>query len=342
MTAFQMYGSLMALFALTAIVRVSSKEFNFVLGSVVLAGVISAAFDAYLYHSGQSLVAANAGATRVIITNGDAYIDPNALAASLVLPTALALYFLFNSRFIVLSILMIPVLGILLLGFAASGSRGGFMQLAAVFIYLIVRSRHRLWLATLMIVATITTLLANPGLPGRFADAQQDGGAGRRDIWHIGLYAFHDYWFTGAGIGNFPNAFDQEYIKVYSEYVMGWHWVAHNVPLQIATELGVVGLCVFAFATFMQLRLLHKLALDDRVKFEMRLVLEAACLGLIVSGFSGSNLNSKYVWLAFSAMALFRGSLLSERFVEHHSRSVNNNYEPPLKMSAVEAHIGGI
>jgi hypothetical protein len=311
-STFQTYASLVALFVLLAVVKVTYREFNMILGSVVLAGVISGGYDAYLYHNGQGLIAANAGVSRVMIVVGDSQIDPNALAAALVLPTAVALYWLFNSRHFLLVILMLPALAILLLGFAASGSRGGYIELGLVFAYLILRSRHRLWLASLFVVAVLVTLIANPGLPTRFADAQQDGGAGRRDIWNIGMHAFRDYWLAGAGVGNFHNAFDREYLNVYSQNLLGWDWAAHNVPLTIATELGVIGCVIFLAAVVLQFRVLHRLALGDSSRYELRLVLEGAFLGIIVSGFSTSDLNGKYVWLAFSLMVLYRGYLLSD------------------------------
>ena len=308
---FQMYAGLVALFSLLAFVRVTRKEFETVLGAIVVAGVISGGYDAYLYHSGQSLIVAE-GVSRVMIAVGDALVDPNALATALVLPTAVALYWLFNSRRLLLSLAMLPALAILVLGFAASGSRGGFIDLGVVFLYLIVRSRHRLWIAGLLAVALTTTLISNPNLPARFAQAQIDGGAGRRDIWHIGLYAFRDYWFAGAGVGNFADAFDREYINVYSKYVLGYHWAAHNVPLLIATELGVVGFAIFAVALYKQFRTLRGLARETPARFELRLVLEGAFLAIVVSGFSTSDFNAKYVWLAFSLMVLYRGMLLSE------------------------------
>jgi O-antigen ligase len=319
MRSFQMYGSLIMLFVLLSVIRVTYRELNTVLGCVVLAGLISAAYDAYLYHSGQSLIAANSGVSRVMITVGDASIDPNALASALVLPTAIAIYWLFNSRHLLISILMPVVIAVLLLGFAASGSRGGFIQLGVVFAYLIILSRHRLWLCALTIIAIVTTLVANPGLPARFADAQQDGGAGRRDVWHVGIYAFRDHWLAGAGVGNFPDAFDREYMNVYTQYVLGWHWVAHNVPLGVATELGVIGLVIFLIAIFRQFRLLRALKVKDASRSELRLTLEGACLGIFVSGLSSSNLNAKYVWLAFGLMSLYRGFLVSEGMAKHLS-----------------------
>jgi hypothetical protein len=318
---FQQYVSLIALFVLLSIVPVTRFELNAVLASTLLAGVVSAGYDAYLYHSGQSLVAANAGVTRVLIVVGDAQIDPNALASALVLPTAIAIYWLFNSRYVPLCIAMIPALAILLLGFSASGSRGGFIQLGVFFLYLIVRSRHRIWLAVLMLTAIATTLAANPGLPARFADAEQDGGAGRRDIWNIGIHALRHYWIAGAGVGNFADAFDREYIAVYSHYVLGWHWVSHNVPLMIATELGVIGFAIFALAVYLQFRALRNVAVGDAADGELRLVLEGAFLGVMTSGFSITNLNLKYLWLAFSVMMVYRGYLMSSARLGKPARS---------------------
>ena len=341
LVAFQMYASLIALFTLCSFARVSAREFNTIMGAVVIAGLISAGYDAYLYHSGQSLIAADAGTSRVLIAVGDSYIDPNALAAALVLPAAIALYWLFNSRYVVLSMAMIPVFVILLLGFAASGSRGGFIELGIVFLYSIVRSRNRIWLFSLMALAVVTSLAANPGLPARFAQAEQDGGAGRRDIWHVGLYALRDYWMTGAGVGNFPNAFDREYINVYAQYVLGWHWAAHNVPLMVGTELGFVGFTIFVCALVSQVTVLRRFANANSSKFELRLVLEAAALGVIVSGFSTSDLNGKYVWLVFSLMVLYRGRLLSEPGDAVRKPSFKSSGSAPYPLRAGYAHAFG-
>ncbi len=306
----QVYGSLIALYALLSIVRVRKIDFNAILTCIVLAGVISGGYDAYLYRNGQDTINAGAGVSRVIVAVGNSMIDPNELAAALVLPFAICLYWLFNSRHWLLRVTMLPALTILLLGFAASGSRGGFMELAAVFAYLLVRSRHRIWLATIMVVSVVSALVANPGIPARFAQTQQDGGAGRSDVWHIGLYAFRDHWLIGAGVGNFPEAFNREYIHVFARYVLGWDWVAHNVPLTIATELGIFGLAIYALAVVTQLTVLRGFWTDTPL-FELRLAIEGACIGMFVAGLSTSTLNAKFVWLAFALMPLMRSYQLT-------------------------------
>lgn len=302
-SSIQMYGSLIALYALLALAPVKKFEFNTILAAIVLEGVIAAGLNAYLFR--QDAVATGVASSRYILIVGDSSIDPNLLAGALVLPFAISLYWLFNSRYWALRVAMLPALAVLLLGFAAAASREGFIELAAMFAYLIVRSRHRIWLAAILLFSSVTALLANPALIERFQQGQRDGGAGRTDIWHIGIYALRDHWLIGAGVGNFPDAFDREYLNVYAYHLLGWHWVAHNVPLTIATELGVAGSIIFCIAVFAQLTALRKCASDMPLS-ELRLALEGACIAALVAGFFASVLNTKFLWLAFSIMLIMR------------------------------------
>ena len=261
------------------------------------------------------------------------------MAAGLVLPFTLGMYWLFNSRHAALRIAMIPALGMLLLGFAASGSRGGFTELAAVFLYLIVRSKHRLWLAALMVASVLSALVVNPGIVARFQAAQSDGGAGRADIWHIGIIALRDHWFLGAGVGNFPQAYDREYINVYAHLSGAWSRPAHNVPLTVAVELGVVGFGLFVLAAYRQLTMLRNMPTDAGLR-ELRLTLEAACIGVLMAGQSLSNLNTKYLWLEFSLMVMMRSYLLTTRAPvaptsPNRSRPWNSLVAHPLEPQAV-------
>ncbi len=301
--ALQMYASLITLYALLSFVKVKERAFNAVLAATVVAGVISAGYDAYYFRNAQSTMGAMA--SHVSISIGESSIDPNALASALVLPFAITLYWLFNGRTWQLRSLMVPALAVLMVGFASSGSRGGLTELATLFAYLIVRSRHRLWYLLLMLGSALGATAVNPGIVERFAQAQADGGAGRADIWHVGLYAFRDHWFIGAGIGNFPQAYDREYLHVFGTYVTGWTRPAHNVPLSIATELGIIGLALFMWALYLQFKMLHQVKSNNRLH-ELRLALEGACLGMVVAGFSSPNFNAKYTWLVFTLMPLMR------------------------------------
>ena len=302
----QTYASLVALYALLSIVRPTLVELRAVLATALVSGTLAAAYATYLFRNGKSVVDAGAGTTRVIVSAAGASIDPNELSFTFLVPFAIALYWLFEARSLWLRLAMLPLLGVLLLGFAAAGSRGGFIALAVVLGYLLVRSRHRVWIAAVLVGSVIAPLVANPSLPARFARAAQDGGAGRGDIWRVGLRAFSHHWLVGVGVGNFTDAFDREYIRVYAHYVLGWGWVAHNVPLTVATELGIVGLAVYAVAVVLQLRALRgcPVGISER---ELGFALEAATLGIFVAGLSTSTLNAKFVWLAFALMSLLHG-----------------------------------
>ena len=337
MSSIQMYGSLIALYVLLALVPVREFEFKTILAAIVLEGVVAAGLTAFLFR--QDMVATGAASSRYTLVVGDSSIDPNYLAGSLILPFAISLYWLFNSRSRALRVAMLPALAILLLGFAAAASREGFIELAAMFAYLIVRSRHRIWLAAMVVFSSVTALLANPALLERFQQGQRDGGAGRTDIWHIGIFALRDHWLIGAGVGNFPNAFDREYLNVYAYHLLGWHWVAHNVPLTIATELGVAGSIIFCIAVFAQLTALRKCA-AEMPWFELRLALEGACIAALVAGFFASVLNTKFFWLTFSIMMIMRTHALTLKTSGESRRSLsrfrNDWRETPSELS--EAH----
>ncbi|GAC1498803.1 MAG: hypothetical protein NVS2B8_03330 [Vulcanimicrobiaceae bacterium] len=317
----QMYGSLIALYALLSIVRVRALEFRCMLAATVVSGVLAAGINAYFYRAHVDVVDAGMGASRVVISSGDAIVDPNELAFTLLVPFAITVYWLFNARSSAIRALMLATLAIELLGFAASGSRGGFIALGALFAYLLVRSRRRLYLATLCLGSVLAALMANPELPARFAGAFRDGAAGRSDIWRIGAQAFRDHWLVGAGVGNFANAYNVEYTRVFARYVLGWNTVAHSVPLTMATELGVVGLLVYVVACWFQLTTLQGRFEGTRL-FELRIALEAACAGIFVAGFSTSTFNAKFVWFGFALMSLVRSYAIA------HPETVNAR--PPV------------
>jgi O-antigen ligase len=306
--ALAQYVALLALYAIVAVMPVTAFEFDSVLGSTLVASVLAAAYGAWLFRSGQDVVAS---ASRVIIRHGDNYIDPNNFAAALILPLAIALCWLFTARSRLLRVAMLPAIGVLVLGFATSGSRGGMLAALAMVLWLVVRARYRLWLAGVAACTVAGALLSNPGLVQRFAQTQSTDAAGRTDVWRVGLLALRDHWVVGAGVGNFPDAFDTEYLNVFARYVLGWHWAAHNTFLEIAVELGFVGLVLLVAALWVQVRTLRVVP-QGHPLYDTRLALEAAFVGLLVAACSGTLLNQKYLWLCFTAIVLLRSRMVTE------------------------------
>jgi putative inorganic carbon (HCO3(-)) transporter len=304
------YASLLGLYAVVSMMPATEFEMNAILGSTLLASVAASAYATWMFPHGEDVLSSS----RVIIRNGDFYIDPNNFATALVLPFAIAVTWLIGAPSRVVRAAMIPALLVLAAGVAASGSRGGALAVLAMFFWLVLRSRRRLAAAGLLVLTLGATLGANPGLIARFAEAQSTDAAGRTDIWRVGLLALRDHWTIGAGIGNFANAFDREYLNVFARYVLGWHWAAHNTFLEAGVELGIVGVALLLVALFYQVLMLRIVGRDNPL-FDVRVALEGALIGLLIASFSGTILNQKFTWLCFAAAAIVRARVIVARRV---------------------------
>jgi exopolysaccharide production protein ExoQ len=226
------------------------------------------------------------------------------------------------------SSLLVPAI-VALLGEVRSSDRGSILHLAALAALVICTAAVALsatrsaWLAVLVstaawlafqrsgrhvlavvtvTVAMLAILAAVPGaadfLAGRLVSSLTTGGSGRTDIWAVGLSILASNPITGAGFGNFGQAF--------SPYAIAASWVstsggalfadrgAHNVLLASAVETGVLG--VTLLGTFMAF------ALTARGIGRWALMVRAALLGLLAQSFFLDILAQKQLWL-FMAIA---------------------------------------
>lgn len=180
-----------------------------------------------------------------------------------------------------------------------SKSRGGTVGLAAMLLVLLFQLRRlRPAVAGVMVVATLAAL---PMLPASFTDrmasifdAEQDptgSREARKTLLREGYRAFLEHPLTGLGAGQFQNYNPDSREEAWRE--------THNALLQVASELGVVGLGVFLFLVWGALSAaLHALRAARRSR-QSRAPTPAASPG--PSGISGSDL----AWLELnSAMAV--------------------------------------
>lgn len=115
-------------------------------------------------------------------------------------------------------------------------------------------------LLTLSAVAVIQIPEIGDYVGGRAGSALETGGAGRVDIWSVGLAIFADHPFIGVGYGNFPVAFTPEIIRDVN--VPGLNpgilipgLAPHSSVVGTLTELGLVG--GFLLAIFLLTALLR-------------------------------------------------------------------------------------
>jgi O-antigen ligase len=183
-------------------------------------------------------------------------------------------------------------------------SRGAVIAIAVVILIYLWRSRAsaRVWVLLLLMGCSMAAM---PGLfVSRFQDIIADRGAGRMDIWENGLQALRHYGILGAGLDRFPAAYNK-FLYVSSEY-RGFSRAPHNIYLETAVELGIVGIILLALIIGTHLLGVTKARRDDlNQSSRLRLIsYEAACWGLLVQGFFYGILWEEYLWLTWMLLIM--------------------------------------
>ncbi|MCW2958355.1 MAG: O-antigen polymerase, partial [Solirubrobacterales bacterium] len=126
-------------------------------------------------------------------------------------------------------------------------SRGGAIALGVVVVLgLLLLPGARRWIVAAVGVGAVA-LAASPGVLARTTSLDGDG-TGRDDLWRVATQMTLDHpW--GVGLNNFRSesaayALDPGAIEHLSQ-IVGRPVVVHNTYLQLAAELGVVGLLLF-------------------------------------------------------------------------------------------------
>lgn len=299
---------LMTLFAAVSFMPIDRRALGWVVAAVIASGVLAGGYGAYIFHSGID-VSKNG---RLFLSNDETLIDPNQFAAALILPLTLALMATVSVRRMSVRIVLLAALLVLGGGVAIAGSRGAFIALVVAFIYLVVRSRKRFALAAVGLGGVGIALAMYSNVLTRFSNATSTGGAGRADIWKVGLAAFREHPLFGYGYGNFPYAFDQAFLLVSQSYYTRWHRAAHNIIISTAVELGIIGVVLLLTACWKQFRSLRIIQPNDSL-YSLRLAIEAAFIGVFVASLFLDTLTNKYFWLLLMLAALTRTAALGAK-----------------------------
>jgi len=167
--------------------------------------------------------------------------------------------------------------------------------------------------------AFVLIVLALAGTVGWFAavasDADVDrithpegssGGSGREDLWRVGWRMAEAHPVTGVGVGNFQVSSIHYLIEpgavLRDEYILDRPLVAHNIYLHVLSELGIVGLTLFALLLILSLGTMldaaRAFSRQGDPTFEiLARALFIAVVGLLAADFFSSQLLSKQLWL---------------------------------------------
>jgi O-antigen ligase len=307
-TELQLFG----LYFVIAMFPIDRKMLSQVVFIAVAGAVAAGAYGDYYYHTSAAAIAAR------FISNDSGNLNPDHFGASMILPIALCVTALVWTRNLFTRLGCLAGLAALLWAVDLSGSRGAALAVLAVMIYLLVRDRHRVQMAVMAgILFAAVLVTSGQNLIQRFSMSMVNGGAGRTDIWRIGLHAFEQHWIFGAGYGNFPFAYDTAFINVFEPFYTKWHRASHNIILHAAVELGVIGAVFLIAAWIGQYRELRAIHESDPL-YPLRLALEAGLIGLFVAGMFADIMTMKYTWTVFILIALARNAVFCERKARVH------------------------
>ena len=298
-------GLLLLLYLTAVSIRASQSELAIVVWLAILGGCVAAGVSLYSYSQGEMWVATY-GQTfgRATLSVGDRVTNPNTLGATLILPLSLAIGLLLSSRSRFRLLLLTGSIALIGASIYTTISRGTLVAIAVVVLVYIWQSRPS-WrvLASVTVLGVIVLAMPQVFL-SRLGEAFTDRGAGRLDIWVVGLRALQHYAVLGAGLDCFPDAF-REYVHAAPNF-KGFARAPHNVYLGTWVELGVVGFLLLLGAVRGHLRLAARACrIDPEESSRLQLIsYEAACLGLLASGFFLDLLWEEYFWLTLMLLVM--------------------------------------
>jgi len=249
------------------------------------------------------------------------YYDANDFATFAVTAMPFGLYFAHRSESTPVRLLAMVALAVLSAAFVKSGSRGGFLALAATGGFIMIRYRaipFRARLGALALVAVVLLGTASDrywqqmGTIASDTDYNQTAETGRLQIWSRGVGYMLQNPVFGVGANNFgPAEGTLSPLADRQQFGMGVRWSApHNSFVQVGAELGVPGLIWFIAmiaSAFVALRRSETAPADpslSQASSDLTQALTASLLGFVVGAFF---LSLAYSEILYTLLALAVG-----------------------------------
>ena len=246
------------------------------------------------------------------------YYDANDLATYLVTAMPLGAYFLLTGRRAVGRVLAAGALAILTVAFVRTGSRGGFIALVAVIVFIVLRY-SAISLGRRLSAAVLVTLILLGTASNRYweqmttiasdADYNRTEETGRLQIWGRGIGYMLQHPVLGVGPGNFQTAEGTlSPLADRQQFGVGVRWnAAHNTYIQVGAETGLIGLLLFLamIGSAFRSKLRGAEGADPRERqTQMAQVLTASLIGFVVGAFF---LSLAYTEMLYTLIALAAG-----------------------------------
>jgi O-antigen ligase len=301
--------SLFLFYLVASSFRITEKELNRIVLLAILGGTAAAVWSAYSHYFGSGFAQHQVRAT---LSSGSDRVNPNRFGSCLLIPLSLALAFFLSARQRWTRVLALGLFGMVSIGLILTMSRGSILAglvTVSIFFWRLnslklksLKPTVRRFMLAGIVLALMAAAAVPAGLVKRFQESTKDRGAGRLDIWSVGLAILGDYGVQGAGLNNFPVVYNK-----YAGYAPHQDFSSdrdpHNVYLGVAVEEGVVGLFLFVMALRSQFKLASKVRIRAAESSTLLIACEASCWGILVASIFGSFLWDKVFWIAAVLLA---------------------------------------
>jgi len=233
---------LMAFFMVLALVN-SVKRLRITIRFMIFSAIFFAVTSIQAYYQ------SGGGGRMYTPFYGTAFTDPNDLAMCFVFMLPFLFMGLFRKANFFLKTFNLAVIALFLWGIVLTQSRGGLLGLCAMFFVLFLRSKKKVLLSVLIIMALIGGWRLAPQeyrdrmLSIKTASQEDEAATSRLDAWKASVQMMTHRPF-GVGAGNFGEGFVL-YRPGGSTLHSGMRLVAHNMFLHIGGETGAPGMLLF-------------------------------------------------------------------------------------------------
>jgi O-antigen ligase len=280
--------SVVAVYVLVRVVGVDAVAFRRLELGVVAGGTAAAVYGLYQYYSG-GLLAGASGNVRF----GRDLTDPNHVAASLLLPLAVAIFCGNASRTTLTRVAYGAATVSILSAILLTASRGGVLGTVAVFAVLTLVGPHKGRTAMAAAATVVIVGLVAVAVPHVISDRFTAGtSSGRTGIWKVGLSSCPEHCLTGSGWGTFGVVYEA-YLPGTPEAgnLRGRQMGSHNNLLRALVETGVVGLALMSAGLLLVVR--EAVHLPRAVRGPPLAAISAS----LVTGMLLGSIQFKYFWM---------------------------------------------
>ena len=245
-----------------------------------------------------------------------------------------AVYSIFSANSKIKKVYYIFLSGLFLVANVTTLSRGGFLGLASVMLYIAFRSKNKFAITSIMITLVMVAVLFAPPtywneVNSIFGSEQQNPygtGAQRIYHWKLGWQMFLDHPILGVGQGNYPwNVLDVE-----TEFGLQWHErslggrAAHSLYFTLIPELGLVGILLYTLMVsfvFKNIKLIKYISTQrvdifksNEIKRHMNMALsfEASLIGFLISSIFISTLYYPSLYVLCGIVLAYKNILQSK------------------------------